>query len=87
MIQIDESFVRESQKGHNLELVSYLKGVERFPRYGRKPSKYGTMGPEFATILTAVDSRGYCVCKVVRWGGPHRMRCTNGIALTQPISA
>lgn len=68
VIQMDESFVRESQKGHNLELVSYLKGVERKPRYGRKPSKYGTMGPEFATILTAVDSRGYCVCKVVSLG-------------------
>lgn len=68
IIQMDESFVRESQKGHNLELVSYLKGVERYPRYGRKPSKYGTMGPEFATILTAVDSRGYCVCKVVALG-------------------
>ena len=26
------------------------------------------MGPEFATILTAVDSRGYCVCKVVSLG-------------------
>lgn len=46
VIQMDESFVRESQKGHNLELVSYLKGVERKPRYGRKPSKYGTMGSE-----------------------------------------
>ena len=68
VIQMDESFVRESQKGHNLELVSYLKGVERKPRYGRKPSKYGTMGPEFATILTAIDSRGYCVCKVVSLG-------------------
>ena len=68
VIQMDESFVRKSQKGHNLELVSYLKGVERHPRYGRKPSKYGTMGPEFATILTAVDSRGYCVCMVVALG-------------------
>ena len=68
VIQMDESFVRESQKGRNLELVSYIKGMERYPRYGRKPSKYGTMGPEFATILTAVDSRGYCVCKVVSLG-------------------
>lgn len=68
VVQMDESFVRESQKGHNLELVSYLKGVERKPRYGRRPSKFGTMGPEFATILTAVDFRGYCVCKVVALG-------------------
>ena len=68
VIQMDESFVRESQKGHNLELISYVKGIERVARYGRKPSKLGTMGAEFATILTAIDSRGYCVCKVVALG-------------------
>ncbi len=68
VIQMDESFVRESQKGHNTELVSYVKGIERVARYGRKPSKLGTMGAEFATILTAIDSRGYCVCKVVALG-------------------
>jgi transposase-like protein len=68
VIQLDESFVRESQKGYNRELVSYVKGIERVARYGRKPSKLGTMGAEFATILTAVDSRGYCICKVVSLG-------------------
>lgn len=26
------------------------------------------MGAEFATILTSVDSRGYCICKVVALG-------------------
>ena len=68
VIQMDETFLRESQKGHNLELVSYLKGEKRRPRYGRDPSKYGTTGPEFATILTAIDSRGLCVCKAVALG-------------------
>lgn len=68
VIQMDETFIRESQKGHNLELISYVKGIERVPRYGRKPSKLGTMGAEFATILTAVDSRGFCICKVVSLG-------------------
>lgn len=68
VIQMDETFIRESQKGRNLELISYVKGIERVPRYGRKPSKLGTMGPEFATILTAVDSRGFCICKVVSLG-------------------
>lgn len=67
VIQMDESFVRESQKGKR-ELVSYIKGEIRKPRYGRHPSKYGTMGPEFATILTAVDTQGYCVCKVIGLG-------------------
>ena len=70
VIQMDESFIRESQKGQR-ELVSYIKGEKRKPRYGRHPSKYGTMGPEFATILTAVDSQGYCVCKVVGLGKAH----------------
>lgn len=40
VIQMDETFIRESQKGRNLELVSYVKGIERVPRYGRKPSNY-----------------------------------------------
>ncbi len=68
VIQVDETFLRESQKGHNIELVSYIRGEERRPRYGRHPSKYGTTGPEFATILTAIDSRGFCVCKLVSLG-------------------
>lgn len=67
VIQVDETFVRESQKGSR-NLVSPLKGVERLPRYGRNPSKFGPMGPEFATITTAIDSRGYCVCKVSGMG-------------------
>ena len=68
IIQVDETFVRESQKGSR-ELVSYLsKDEERVPRYGRKPSQYGVMGPEFATIVTAIDNRGYCVCKVSSLG-------------------
>ena len=49
MIQIDETFVRESQKGTR-NLKSFLKGEERTPRYGKVPSKYGITGVEFATI-------------------------------------
>lgn len=64
VVQIDEAFIREAQKGSR-SLVSYLsKDDERDPRYGRKPSKYGVMGSEFATVTTAIDSRGYSVCKV-----------------------
>lgn len=68
VIQMDETHIRESQKGHNLELVSYVKDIERVARYGRHPSKLGVMGAEFATILTAIDSRGFCVCQVVALG-------------------
>lgn len=64
IVQVDETFIREAQKGSR-ELVSYLSKDER---YGRKPSKYGIMGPEFATLVTAVDDRGYCVCKASSLG-------------------
>ena len=62
-IQIDETFIRESQKGSR-NLVSYIKGEERIARYGFNPSKYGIMGSEFATITTAIDNKGYSVCLV-----------------------
>lgn len=67
VIQMDETVFRESQKGSR-QLVSYLKGVDREPRYGYQPSKYGSLSPEFATVLTAIDSRGYCVCEVTSLG-------------------
>lgn len=67
IIQVDETFVRESQKGSR-NLTSPLKGEIRMPRYGCLPSKLGIMGPEFATITTAIDNRGYCVCKVSSLG-------------------
>lgn len=64
VVQIDETFIREAQKGSR-SLVSYLsKEDEREPRYGRNPSKYGVMGSEFATVVTAIDNHGYSVCKV-----------------------
>lgn len=37
-------------------------------RYGRRPSKLGIMGPEFPTVVSAIDNRGYCVCKVSSLG-------------------
>ena len=38
VIQMDETFIRESQKGHNLELFSYIRDEKRRARYGRRPS-------------------------------------------------
>ena len=69
VIQIDETFTRESQKGSRC-LKNYLpeRFVDRTPRYGYQPSILGTMGPEFCTIVTAIDNRGYCVCKVLCLG-------------------
>lgn len=68
IVQVDETFIRESQKGSR-KLESYIgKDEEREPRYGYKPSKYGVMGAEFATVTTAVDNTGHCVCKVTGLG-------------------
>jgi len=68
VIQIDETFVRESQKGSR-QLINYLGGkYTRLPRYGVLSSAFGTMGTEFCTVVTAVDDRGYCVGKVLSMG-------------------
>lgn len=67
VIQVDETFFRETQKGsHKLE--SYVKNEYRSPRYGYKPSKYGHMGNEFATVVCMVDSNDYVVSKVTGLG-------------------
>lgn len=68
VIQADETVLYESQKGSKTGLVSYIKGEERKPRIGRCPSKYGTLGAEFSTILTLIDDKGYCVCQFVSLG-------------------
>jgi transposase-like protein len=68
IVQIDETFIRESQKGSR-QLESYLINPNiRKPRYGYQPSKLGSLGPEFATVITAIDDRGYCVCKLATLG-------------------
>ena len=68
VIQVDETFIRESQKGSRT-LESYLnKPNVRKPRFGVQPSKFGTTGPEWVTVVTAIDDRGYCVCKVAALG-------------------
>lgn len=67
IIQVDETFFRESQKGSR-ELESTIKGEERLPRYGRRPSNYGVMGNEFANVVCMVDLNGYVVAKVIGLG-------------------
>ena len=62
-IQIDETFIRESQKGSR-NLVSYIKGEERIARYRLNPSKYEIMRSEFSIITTAIDNKGYSACFV-----------------------
>ena len=64
IIQVDETFIRKSQKASRNLISTINKSEKRNPRYGRRPSKLGIMGPEFATVVTAIDNRGCCVCKV-----------------------
>ncbi len=68
VVQVDETFIRKSQKGSRQLVSTISKNTYRKPRYGRQPSQYGVMGSEFATVNTAVDSKGYCVCKVASLG-------------------
>lgn len=74
IVQIDETFIRESQKASK-NLVSYIDSdTDRNPRYGYSPSKYGIMGSEFANITVAVSNTGHSVAKVIGLG-----RLTNEI--------
>lgn len=68
IVQTDETFVRESQKGcrHLKSMVAQTE--ERKPHNGRQPSKFEVMSSKFATVVTAIGNRGYCVCKVVNLG-------------------
>jgi len=67
IVQIDETFFRESQKGSR-DLESFVKGEDRLPRYGRRSSHYGVMGNEWANVVCMVDLNGYAVAKVVGLG-------------------
>ncbi len=67
VVQIDETFFRESQKGSR-HLESALKGEERKPRYGYVPSQLGSMGNEFANCVVAINHKGYAVTKVIGLG-------------------
>ncbi|MXQ48917.1 insertion element protein [Streptococcus pneumoniae] len=64
IIQVDETFVRESQKGSRHLKSMVAQTEEHKPRYGRQSSTFGVMGSEFAIVVTAIDNRGYCICKV-----------------------
>lgn len=71
VIQVDETFIRESQKGSR-QLVSLISGENRVARRGYKASKYGCMGPEFGTVTTTINKDGNCVAYVTSMG---RLTC------------
>ena len=66
VIQIDEKYFRENQKGSH-DLISFLDGTS--PRKARRHnyrSECGIFGPKFVNVLCAVDNAGHhfaeCVC-------------------------
>lgn len=67
VVQVDETSFRENQKGSKT-LISYINGEQRRPRIGRRPSKYGVMGNEWATVCCLVDLNNQVVAKVTGLG-------------------
>lgn len=66
VIEIDEKYFRETQKGSR-NLVSFIDNTHhRYPRTHNKASKCGIFGPEFINCLCAVDNSGHywakCIC-------------------------
>ena len=69
-VQIDDTFLREDQKASRRLTNPLSKDIleKREPRYGYVPSVLGTKGNEFATVTTAIDATGHCVCRVLSCG-------------------
>ena len=68
VIQIDEKYLRETQKGSK-HLVSFLDGKsKRNKRYRYYRSECGIFGPEFINVLCAVDDKGHYWAKCVSLG-------------------
>lgn len=62
IVQIDETFFREAQKGsRKLVNVSPKYIEERIARGpdSKVPSKFGIQGPEFSCVVVGIDSAGY----------------------------
>lgn len=81
VIQVDETFFRENQKGTRTdktdpktgkqkELINVLPNIieKRLPRYGRIPSRIGVLGPEYACAVCAVDNHGHAVSIITSLG-------------------
>ena len=61
VVEADEKFIHEGQKG-SLKLVDpFEKSGTRKARKTGSPSRYGSLGPEFGTVLCAVDHQGHVV--------------------------
>lgn len=81
VIQADETFFRENQKGTRTdkidpktgkrqELINVIPEVVpiRLPRYGQVPSRLGVMGPEYACVVCAIDDNNRAISVVTSLG-------------------
>lgn len=68
VIEVDECYLREGQKG-KLELVDPLKPKKnRKARRKKRTSELGVLGPEFSNIVVAIDRSGHVIAKVIGVG-------------------
>ena len=68
IVETDETSFHESQKGSR-SLINPLDTTQsRKARKTAKASKYGALGPEFGTVICAVDHTGHTVSKYVGVG-------------------
>lgn len=71
IVQVDETYFREGQKGSR-SLVNVIPTViekrEARLHTSSNPSKLGIFGPEFACVVTGIDSLGYVAAVVTGLG-------------------
>ena len=74
IVQVDETFFRENQKGTRTDLGKKLINVVpnvipvRLRRKGYVPSRLGTMSPEHVCVVCAVDNHNRAVSIVISMG-------------------
>lgn len=74
VVQVDETFFRENQKGTRTDLGKKLINVVpnvvpiRLRRKGYVPSRLGTMSPEHVCVVCAVDNHNRAVSIVISMG-------------------
>ena len=74
IVQVDETFFRENQKGTRTDLGKRLinvlpRSVEvRLPRRGYSPSRMGVLSPEYACVVCAVDNSNHAISIITSMG-------------------
>ena len=74
IVQVDETFFRENQKGTRTDLGKKLinvlpKAIEvRLPRRGYSPSRMGVLSPEYACVVCAVDNSNHAISIITSMG-------------------